>query len=190
MRILCTYRRRSDVAAVLSLLHHTDGVHVEQRVTKKEAEDGAASLTITADDGEVEVISGSHSMLVFAGRLTRVWPSDSLLCAKVDEFIEMERELLTDAAISPRRTLDWFVQLRVPRVLAKLETSLSATGWLGEFDRPTAADFCWVERLKWLLLTFDIDMAPFPALEEYMQRDLTCSSVASGGVDADADDAT
>lgn len=154
--------------------------------------DGASvGACLTLSGGER--ILGLPSIFVYLSRLAHTLPAEPLLCAKVHEWLELERAMMrhVDAAAGA-----WFASWRtrvfVLGTLRILDDGLVGAHWLGDFEASTAADFCWLPRLQWIERRYSIDWTAFPSLWRYMgqqpERDLCAVTEETAVLACDYDD--
>lgn len=146
-------------------------------------------------------VSGVDPIFVYASRLAHTLPSDPEHCAIVWEWVEMERQLMRDIHWRCMSWLDtsgllwrwasWIhakaTQQHVEDTLTLLEDELAENVWLDGFENSTAADFCWIARLRRLCRTYDL--SSFPRVCAYARRDPTLHCTSDDARDEAASEA-
>ncbi len=112
-----------------------------------------------------EVFAQSKAILRYAGKLTRTYAKDPIHSLGIDELIDLHTDFVSriqchlypakwglscmdeDARAKQRA---WLIDEWIPTHLQYLETHLSHGAYLGGFDAPTIADYCWKATLVWL----------------------------------------
>lgn len=106
-----------------------------------------------------DVYSQSKAILRYAGKAARQYPKNPEHALKVDEMLELHTEFVAPllASTHPQKfgfepcdtQRNWCVQTHIPKYFDLLE-SMTAGGFLGDFDSKTIADILWHSTLLWL----------------------------------------
>ena len=161
------------------------------------------------------VFAQSKSILRYASKKARTYPSNPEDAAIIDEWCDLHTDfmqiltvnLYSDLAGLRETGYDaaahraWVIREHIPKYLRLLDAELSLTTWLGGMDSINMADFCWYPTLCWLHEgTFDgvtkETFDAYPDVLEHMQRvhahlvvDVDADGVfEDGGEDSSADD--
>ena len=114
------------------------------------------------NDEAKTIITQSKSMLRYASRLARTYPSNAVNAAVIDEWCDLQTEFMmpVTACMHPERfgldghdkkgQSEYIVKTHIPQYMRHLNEELEDSMWLGDFDQPTMADFCWYSTIKWL----------------------------------------
>ena len=163
--VVLTYDATDEVDALMMTLSYCEELAIETR-------EGSFRLVLEKEDGEI--IENPHTAFLYASRLAHTLPSNALQFARVHAWIEEERAMLQDWDHAKRAHFSGAAMARVVLpVLHRLEADLSETQarWLGGFEVSTAADFCWIARLKLLRDCTPNVLQRLPKLRAYATRD-------------------
>mmetsp|Transcript_24817 Transcript_24817/g.36725 ORF Transcript_24817/g.36725 Transcript_24817/m.36725 type:complete len:224 (+) Transcript_24817:84-755(+) len=113
-------------------------------------------------DGKHQLIQ-SGAILRYLGKLTKLYPEDPLLAAKVDAVFDQETDAFTGATVasyttrfgielnddSKEKCYELISNEVFPRHLDSIESLLksSSSGWIAGTEEPSTADFVWYTRL-------------------------------------------
>ena len=120
------------------------------------------------DVGDGRMLAQSSAILRYVATLGGLHPSDPIEAARIDSIVAEEEDFFSGLTISRyaarfgygHMTDEFRAEVRknlnneiLPKHLSFLETLLtnSTTGWLAGTEKPSAADFVFVPRLKWLV---------------------------------------
>lgn len=168
------YAAGDDVTAIRMALAYLD-MDVNECILVDHADTPATLVVRDSDDTTTMCVRGLRPILVYVTRRAHLLPSDPAHCALVWEWIELERDMAealsrpwwVRAAAHLFLTADW-QSVRAP--LLRLEAELAQNVWLGGFEESTAADFCWIARLRWLHGRCEIPRSTYPRVRAYMER--------------------
>lgn len=161
-------------SALLSVRDTLDYGHVvyqDRRVTADEFKKMKTSLPfrrLPCLDVGSQSLGQSKALLRYAGRLAHTYPTHNPVhMALVDGWLELHSEFCAPLVLQrapermgcPAASVDfvatsqkvWCQDEHIPRFQRMLTEELTRHKWLGGFDTPTVADFCWVPTLEWLL---------------------------------------
>ena len=152
-------------------------------------------------DGKT-IVNQSASIMRYLGRIAKpglLYPEDPLKAAFVDSIIDQENDLFTGLTVSRYKERYGFSILNpaengdqadvltskvrrelndvvIPSHLANFEklVQASTTGWIGDTENPSIADFILVPRLQWLQAhkegIHEKILDPYPGLKAMMDK--------------------
>jgi len=112
-----------------------------------------------------EVFAQSKAILRYAGKVTRTYAKNPVHSLRIDELLELHTDFVSrlqchmypqnwglDDVSDDIRTKqrDWLVDEWIPKHISFLEAHIGRGRYLGDFDAPTVADYCWKATLAWL----------------------------------------
>ena len=112
------------------------------------------------EDGTV--VAQSKAILRYVSKHCRLYPSDKLNAAIVDQWVELHTEFMQPILLSmfPARfgIVDfdkdahrtWVRETHIPKYFAYIDEDLKSGAWLGRMDKCSMADTCWYPTLKFL----------------------------------------
>lgn len=132
---------------------------------------GQLPVLYVDDEPAAPVVAQSKSILRWASRLARTYPSkNSLNAAIIDQWCDLHTEFmsllsvnmypqkhgLTEEGYNRDAHRRWLIETHIPKYLGFLNVELATADWLGDMDSMSMADICWYPTLSWLRSgTFD-----------------------------------
>lgn len=151
--------------AVRDTLYHA-GVQFEDRsLTKDEYETEIRSMlplqqkpVLYVNDEAKTILTQPQSMLRYASKLARTYPSNPVYAAIIDEWCDCHVEFMVHMTLMDK-SASWYnrnplkkyiLETHIPQYMNLLNAEFEDNVWLGDFDQPSMADFCWYPTIKLL----------------------------------------